>query len=299
MNAWLTQHRNAFALALRRLAGMPLNTLLAALAIGIALALPAGGQMLLGTLQELSQNSSTTPQISVFMTLDAGKPAAETIEKRLRAHAGVKSVLSLPREQTLERMKANEGLREVIEALPKNPFPDAFVAIPQDESPEAMERLRDEFKSWPRVGHVQLDAAWVKRLAALLRLARIGMWLLAGLFGAGLIAITFNAIRLQILAHRAEIEVIRLLGADDSFIRRPFYYFGALQGLFGGIIAWLIITGAIVFLREPVAELAGLYETGFALSLPDPGFSAALLALASGLGLIGAALSVGRYVREA
>ena len=91
--------------------------------------------------------------------------------------------------------------------------------------------LRKEIAGWPRVAHVQLDSAWVKRFDAFLRLARLALWMLAGIFAAGLIAVTFNTIRLQVLAQAAEIEVARLIGATDAFIRRPFYYFGALHAL--------------------------------------------------------------------
>jgi len=296
MNVWLVQHGKAFNWALRRLAATPLNTLLSLLAIGIALALPAGGQMLLGNAMQFARNAATTPQISLFLSLDASRKSSDEIAVRLKKHAGVKDVRFVPREDTLKRMQASEGLAEVIAALPKNPFPDAFVVIPHDESPNAVEHLRDEFQRWPKIEHVQLDSAWVRRLDALLRLSRIGVTLLAALLGVGLVAITFTTIRLQVLTLRAEIEVSRLLGATENFIRRPFYYFGALQGLLGGGIAWLIVLGMAWLLRGPVAELAALYNTSIAIHPLTPDASLLLLALAAGLGWLGAALSLGSHI---
>lgn len=301
MSALLAQHGKALAWSLRRLTAVPTNTLLSLLAIGIALALPAAGQMLLGNALQFARNagsSGATPQLSLFMSLDTDRKSSDAIAARLKNHAGVRETRFVPRGDTLQRMQAVEGLAEVIAALPGNPFPDAFVVTPNDDRAATMERLRDEFRLWPKVEHVQLDSAWVRRLDAMLRLGRTGVVLLTALLGLGLVAITFTTIRLQILTQRAEIEVSRLLGATDGFIRRPFYYFGALQGLAGGAIAWLIVLGITTLLQGPVAELAALYNTSIALQPLAPIESVLLLALAGGLGWLGAALSLGQHLHH-
>jgi cell division transport system permease protein len=298
MNAWLHQHRDALLLALRRLAATPLNTLLSLLATGIALALPAGGQMLLSNALQLAKNAAPAPQISLFMALDASRAAANEIGARLEKYPGVRQVRFVPREDTLARMKSAEGLGDVIEVLTKNPFPDAFVIDPQDDAPAAMEALAQELKKWPRVEHVQLDSAWVRRLDALLRLGRTAVLLLALLLGVGLVAIAFNTIRLQVLTQRAEIEVSRLLGATDNYIRRPFYYFGALQGLLGGAVAWCIVRLATAWLSGPIGELGRLYSVDFALRPLSGADTLVILGLAAGLGWAGAALSLGAHLRE-
>jgi cell division transport system permease protein len=298
MKAWLAQHRQALGLALHRLAANRLDSLLAALAVGVALALPAGGQMLLANALLVARNVSATPQLSVFVALDAEPKLVTELEAKLRAYPGVAELRRVSREETLARMKKNEGLRDVIDVLPRNPFPEAFVVTPRDESPAAMEQLRSQFAKLPKVEHIQLDSAWVSRLDALLRVGRLGVWLLAALFGVGLVAITFNTIRLQVLTQRAEIEVSRLLGATDAFIRRPFYYHGTLQGLSGGLVAWGIVTVAALFLQAPVAELARLYTLNFSLELPPLVDGLKLLGLAATLGWLGSALSLGRHLDE-
>jgi cell division transport system permease protein len=296
MIVWLHQHRDALLLALRRLTATPLNTALSLLAIGIALALPAGGQMLVANVLHLASGAAPTPQISLFMSLDATRAAADDVGTRLQKHPGVKSARLVTREDTLARMRSAEGLGDVIDILPKNPFPDAFVIDPKDEAPAAMEALAKELKKLPRVEHVQLDSAWVRRLDALLKLGRTGVAMLAVLLGVGLVAITFNTIRLQVLTQRAEIEVSRLLGATDAYIRRPFYYFGVLQGLLGGAMAWAIVWIATKWLAGPVGELAQLYSVDFSLAPLSSGDSLLLLALAAGLGGIGATLSLKQYL---
>jgi len=297
MKRWLTQHREAAADSLRRLSATPLNTLLGALVLGIAMALPAGGEMLLTNLMSLARNSATTPELSVFMALDAGKKDAADVEARLSRHPLVQEVRFIPRDEALRRLKTSQGLGDVIDSLPRNPFPDAFVVVPRADTPQELESMRADFAKFNKVEHVQLDSAWVKKLDALLRLARFAIALLAGLLGVALVAVTFNTIRLQILTRSAEVEVARLLGATDSFIRRPLYYFGALQGLAGGVVAWLLVFAATLLLKGPVGELAALYGLEFSLRALPPTESLTLLGAAVLLGWLGAWLSLGRHLR--
>ena len=298
MKVWLAHHQDAALLALRRLAAAPVNSLLSLLAIGVALSLPAGGQMLLANALHLAGTTSAVPQISIFMAATAERRAAAEIESRLGKYGGVKQVQFLPREETLARMKTNPGLRDVIEVLPGNPFPDAFVVTATDDRPEAMEKLAVEFRQWPKVEHVQLDSAWVRRLDALLRLGRTAVILLGVLLGAGLIAISFSIIRMQALMHRAEIEVSQLLGATDGFIRRPFLYYGVLLGLGGGIVAWLLVGAAALWLRAPLGDLIRLYDLTLVLQALDSRDSTMLLGFAAGLGWLGAMISLRQQLRQ-
>lgn len=298
MKIWLLHHRDAARLALRRLSAAPVNSLLSLLAVGIALALPAGGQMLLANALQLAGTTSAVPQISIFMAATSERRAAAEIESRLGKYGGVKQVQFLAREETLARMKTNPGLRDVIEVLPANPFPDAFVVTATDDGPEAMEKLAIEFRQWPKVEHVQLDSAWVRRLDALLKLGRTAVMLLGALLGAGLIAISFSIIRMQILTHRAEIEVSQLLGATDGFIQRPFLYYGVLLGLGGGIMAWLLVGAAALWLRAPLGELVRLYDLTLVLQALDQRDSILLLSFAAGLGWLGAMISLRQHLRQ-
>ncbi len=297
MSAYLSQHFAALKSALRRLAAAPLNTFLSLIVIGVALALPAAGWVVLDNLQHLAGNTTGVQQISVFLTTDANRKDVAEIESRLRdAQAGNWRFVS--REEALKRMQATEGMSEIVAGLPKNPLPDAFFVEPADPQPETLERLAATFKNWPKVAHVQLDSAWSKRFDAFLRIGKLAVTLLAGLFAGALIAVTFNTIRLQILSQVAEIEVARLVGATDAFIRRPFHYFGALQGALGGIFAVALIAGSGWILSAPVAELLALYSASFTprgLSLQHTGI---VIATGAALGWLGAQLSVALHLRR-
>ena len=293
----MTQHGAAVEGAVRRLLAAPLNTLLSLLVIGIALTLPAAGYVLLDNLREVGKSASGVQQISLFMAVDADRKAVAEIESRL-GQAGAGKWRFVPKEDALKHLKGNEGMAEIVASLPRNPLPDAFIVEPADAAPEKLEALRQTMAGWPRVAHVQLDSAWVKRFDAFLRLGKLAVTLLAALFAAGLVAVTFNTIRLQVMAQAAEIDVARMIGATDAFIRRPFYYFGALQGGLGGLLAALLVFGALRLLAGPVAELASLYGGNFSLRLPAPGEVLGLVGLGAVLGWLGAQLSVSLSLRK-
>lgn len=287
MRAWLRQHRHAFVRAARRMG------ILNALVIGVALALPAGGYALVESLRVLAGRLTLEPQISVF--IDAKRVDIDALAARLRRDPRVAGVRYVPREQALRELSAVQGLPELVAALGRNPLPDAFVLTVAEESVEA---LAADLAKLPGVTHVQADALWARRLAALARLARLGLGLLAALLGAALIAVTFNTIRLQILTQRDEIEVSRLLGATDAFIRRPFYYAGLLQGIVGGMIALGLVALSLAVLNSQVRSLAETYGSAFRFSFLGPADAAAIVGFAALLGWLGAHLSVSRHLRE-
>ena len=297
MQAWFSQHRAALGSALRRLGASPLNTLLSLLVIGIALTLPGFGYVILDNLRDLGQSASGVQQISVFMQLEAGKKDVGEIESRLRQTASGKWRF-VPKEEALKRMQTSEGMAEIVASLPRNPLPDAFIVEPTNTDPQALEVLKKELSTWPKVAHVQLDSAWVKRFDAFLKLGKLALTLLAGLFAAGLVAVTFTTIRLQVMAQAAEIEVARMIGATDAFIRRPFYYFGALQGALGGLLAAGLVIGGLRLLAGPVADLAVLYGGSFALRVPAALEIGVLTSAGALLGWLGAQLSVSLSLRK-
>jgi cell division transport system permease protein len=269
-----------------------------ALVIGIALALPAGGYALLDSLRAMAGGASLEPRLSVFLRVEATRAEAEALGAKLRADSRVREVRFVPREQALTELQAVEGLAEVVAALGANPLPDALVLWPKSADPADLDAIAAAVRALPAAGVVQADAAWARRLSALAGTARLAIALLAALLAFGLVAITFNTIRLQILTQRAEIELAKLIGATDSFIRRPFLYLGALQGLAGGLVALAILWGSFAALNVGVAELAASYGSGFRLALLDPGDALAVALFSGGLGWLGSYLSVSKYLLE-
>ena len=297
MSRLLAQHLAALQGALRRIASAPLNALLSLLVIGVALALPSAGWLIIDNLGAVTGSASGAQQISVFMAVDASKKDVGEIESRLAA-AKPGSWRFVSRDDALKQLQMSEGMAEIVASLPKNPLPDAFVVEPADPRPQAMERLAKSFAGWPKVAHVQLDSAWVKRFDAFLRIGKLAITMLASLLAGALVTVTFNTIRLQILAQAAEIEVAKLIGATDAFISRPFHYFGALQGALGGLFAVLLVALGGQLLAAPVGELVALYGGSFVLHGLSAANVGALTAIGAALGWLGAQLSVAIYLRR-
>ena len=298
MKTWLRQHRQAIAAAFGKLAAQKSAAVLNAVVIGIALSLPAGGYALLASLRAITLGAALEPQLSVFLRTDSKRPEADVLGARLKMDARVSDVRFVPREQGLKELQATEGLGEVVAALGRNPLPDAFVLRPKSADAAALEALAADVRAMPGVGHVQVDSAWARRLGALAAIARLAIALLAALLAFGLVAITFNTIRLQILTQRAEIEISKLIGATDAFIRRPFFYLGALQGLAGGLVALAILGASLAALNVGIAELAASYGSAFRLAFLEPGDALAVVLFSATLGWFGAFLSVSKYLLE-
>jgi cell division transport system permease protein len=284
MRAWLHQHGQAFARALRRV------SVLNAVVIGIALALPAGGYALLESLRPAATRLALEPRISLFLEPELGRTQAEALGKRLRADPRISAVRFVPREEALKEMRSVQGLSEVIGALGRNPLPDAFIVTSRQDLAAELGRL-------PGVAHVQADAVWARRLAAAGAVIELALVLLAALLGAALVAVTFNTVRLEILTQREEIEVSRLLGATDGFIRRPFYYQGLVQGVLGGVISLGLAALALVLLNREVAGLADSYGSSFRLGFLEFREAVGVVLFAGALGWLGAQVSVSAYLR--
>jgi cell division transport system permease protein len=298
MKNWIRQHGRSLALTLARLARTPLASAFNIGVVGIALALPLAFYVILVNLQSLAQDKAPTPQISLFLTLDAQASDAREIENRLKRHTAVARYRFIPRDQALADLQAKSGLSDVISSLGRNPLPDGFVIDAKENISATLEKLRDEFKVWPKVEHVQLDSAWARRLDATLQLGRLIVLALAALLAFALVAITFNTIRLQILTQRAEIEVAKLIGATNPFIRRPFLYYGAVLGLTGGVTGWFIVWAGLWLLNDRLGGLTQLYGASFTLRHLSPADAVSLCLFAAALGWLGAWLSASRNLAE-
>ena len=302
MTYWFRQHRYALSVALVHLRRAPGSFLFNILVVAIALALPFMGATLLDNVRPMSEQLSVDPELSIFLKQDTPRQQAEELAVLLRQAVPDKQakIIFTEREKALETLKEKSGLADVLTTLGENPLPDSYVlkldAFRLAESGGDVDALAEQIRELPGVDTVQVDSAWVKRLAALLGILRLALLLLAATLGTVVVAVVFNTIRLQVLTQREEIQVSKLIGATDSFIHRPFYYTGALLGLCSGALALGAVALALRPLNAAIAEFARLYASEFQLTPLSPALMAGLLALSAGLGLIGAVLSVQRHL---
>ncbi len=303
---WLRDHLRALLEAGRRIAGKPGSFSFNVLVIALALMLPIAGMTLLDNLRPVSRELAVEPEISIFLQATLPRERAIALGTELRQAAQTTGsnikLKFVSREEALTAMKERAGLSDLVATLGENPLPDAYIlklANAEDASGAArIEKLAAELRTLPGVETVQLDAAWVKRLAALLQLATGLLWILGLTLCGVVVAVVFNTIRLQVVTQQEEISVSRLLGATDAFVARPFYYTGALLGLSAGALALLGVLLILNLLNEPVNELVRLYGSTFQLAPLDMSAITLLLVISTGLGLLGAAMSVGQALRR-
>ncbi len=297
---WLLRHLQVALASLGRLTRNPLSTLMTSAVIGIALALPTGLYLLLNNVQTLSGSWDGAATISLFMTQKSTEQQARQLSAKLSVDESIQSIQLINRHQALAEFKRLSGFSSALDALDQNPLPQVLIIEPTaaHSGPELAEALLSQLKALPLVESAQLDLKWVKRFHAITEIAQRAVLVLASLLGIAVLLIIGNTIRLEILNRHAEIEITKLIGGTNAFIRRPFLYNGLWYGVFGGIISWLMITISLLLLDTPIEQLAGLYSSQFSLTGLNMG-SLLLLLLVSGLlGLCGSWIAVSRHLSQ-
>ncbi len=299
MKNHLLRHLQVLFYSLGELARAPLTAFMTIAVIGITLALPAALYALLGNLQRVGGGWDEGAQISLFLKLNTPETTARALAGQIRAMPGVASVRYISPTSALKEFKRLSGFGDTLNLLDSNPLPAVLLVRPAKHAAgaSAAQRLAQTLGKLPGVALAQFDLEWVRRLDAILRLAQRGVLILALLLGIAVLLVVGNTIRLAILSRRSEIEVIKLIGGTDAFIRRPFLYAGLFQGLFGGLLAWILVAGSLALLAGPVRNLAGLYGSRFELA--SLGLQAGTILLLGGatLGWLGSRLAVGRHLR--
>lgn len=300
VDVWLMRHLQVALASLGRLIRNPLSSLMTTLVIGIALALPAGLYLLLGNAETLSGNWDGVASISLFLKQETSDKQAQQLASRLQNDPAIKQVKLISRTEALEEFRQLSGFAGVLDSLDENPLPALLVVEPtaQHAEPLLAEALLARLRQNSEVEFAQLDLQWVRRFHAITRIAQRGVIILASLLGLSVLLIVGNTIRLEIQNRHAEIEITKLIGGTNAFIRRPFLYNGAWYGLFGGIFAWLMVTVSLLLLDNPVEQLAGLYQSGFQLSGISLNTLLLLLGGSTLLGLTGSWIAVGRHLHE-
>ena len=285
MKQWFERHLQTLVGSLGRLWAQPFATLLTILVIGIALALPACLHVLVQNVRIASGGWNNALDISVYLKTSASLDDARQVAERIRKRSDVDEVTVIPADDALAQFRKGSGFGEALDALQDNPLPHALVVRPdaQSREPSRVARLTEELRQIPGVDIVQLDTEWVSRFNAILDVVRRVVLLAAGLFALGILVIVGNTIRLDIENRRDEIEVTKLVGGSDAFVRRPFLYNGIWYGLGGGLIAWLIVAVVVLVLGDPVQRIAGLYGSSFRLA--GLGLAGWLALMSGGIGL--------------
>lgn len=300
MRAYVRDHARVLLFSLGKLYRTPFASIFTLLMIAVALALPACLYVLLNNLQTVTHKLDNAGQISLFLDSKTSESAIKQLTNKLNDHKKVSAVKYLPADLALQEFKKLSEFGELLEGLPSNPLPPTLVVTPIDSAKksEPLNQLKKEFQSLANVEQVQLDMQWLQRLQAITDIIRRAITAIGIMLGLSVLLVVGNSIRLDIENRRAEIEVTKLIGASDRFIRRPFLYGGMWFGLLGGVLALLLVFIVLLVIRQPAQELIGLYNSDFALKLPSFTQSISLVGSSIFLGLFGSWLAVGHRITK-
>lgn len=294
------RHAQAFLGSLGRLARSPLATSLTVLVLGLAFALPLALRLLVTNASSATSGFTSAVEISVYFKQGVSLDEVRRLATEARSHAGVAEVTVVSAADALKEFQKYSGFGAALGALQHNPLPQALHVRPAADSltPAALDALRAYFETWPGVDVVQLDSEWVQRLNAILAVLERVLLVTAVLLGAGVLAVVGNTVRLEIQNRRAEIEVVKLVGGSNAFVRRPFLYTGVIYGIVGALLAWAVIAIALHVLQGSVAALAKLYGSRYTLIGPASREVLWLIGGGAVLGWLGAWISATRHLRR-
>lgn len=299
--SYFIRHIQVFFYSLGQLCRAPVSTLMTCMVIGIALALPAGLYTLLKNAQQLSGGWESTAQVSVFLKKNIRAEQAQKLKADIQHWPDVISVHYISREQALKEFQALSGFGNALKALKSNPLPSVLIVKPKlssSKNEQATQQLLNKLRNLRQTDKAQLDMQWVRRLYAIMNIVERGVLILGLLLALAVLLVVGNTIRLAIQNRRKEIVVMKLIGGTDAFIRRPFLYTGFWYGLFGGIIAWLLVSFTMLSISNPIEKLTSLYQNQFELNHMSFLTTLTLLALSICLGLVGSWFAVGRHLRD-
>ncbi|MFK7887521.1 MAG: permease-like cell division protein FtsX [Gammaproteobacteria bacterium] len=300
LRQYFSHHAQTFVASLGRLWRQPFSSFMTILVIGMALAMPAILQLVVHNARSATGEWDSAVDLSVYLRLDQTTDQAQALATRLGTRTDIDAASVIDADTALRDFRASSGFGDALDALDGNPLPATIVVTPavDQRGDVQLAALAEALSAFDGVDLVQLDTEWVKRFHALLDLVRRGALLAGLLLACAVLVIVGNTIRMEILNRRAEIEIVKLIGASDGFIRRPFLYSGLWYGLGGGLMAAALVIIISALISGPVSHLAGLYGSEFTLDGLGV-FTVAALILGGGvLGWLGSFIAATRHMRR-
>ncbi|MFC6441408.1 permease-like cell division protein FtsX [Bowmanella sp. JS7-9] len=278
----------------------PADSMLTIAVLGLAITLPSTLYVLVKNTEQISSGWEQAAEISLFLRQDLPAGDIQQLIRRINAWPEVEQVVHITAEQGLKDFQQRSGMGDALKYLNKNPLPDVLLVMPtaRHTGPTAAALLLDKLRNEREVEFGKLDIDWLNRLHAAVEMAHDLVLMIALLLFMAVVVIIGNTIRLNILNKRSEIQIMKLVGATDAFIQRPFLYTGFWYGLLGGLSAWFAVMLLLWWAESSIASLTELYAHDFNLTGLQGNELLTMLGLSIGLGLVGSMLSVYRHVKD-
>ncbi len=299
LTIWLTRHASTSVGSLGRLFRQPFSSLMIVLVIAVTLAIPASLNLVIKNARSISAGWDNALDFSVYLNRDVSESEAAGLARLIQQRADVEAVQLITATEALAEFKQQSGFGEALDHLSENPLPHTLVVRPGPaNTSQSMILLQEELSNLPEADLVQVDTEWVQRFHAILDIVRQGVVIGGSLLGLAIIVIIGNTIRLDIQNRREEIEVTKLIGASNAFVRRPFLWSGFWYGLFGGLLALGMVQYGLFLLEKPAARLAGLYQSGITILDMAADENLFILGIGVVLGLSGSWFAAARHMRR-
>ena len=297
---FFTSHFRQCISSLGEIIRTPLASFMTIAVLGISITLPGTLYVLVKNLNNISADTSQAAEISVFLTENASDGDVQQLIKRLRTWPEIESLVFVSADEALQEFRQLSGFGDAVDYLDKNPLPNVLLVYPQEryDSPGSAQTLLDKIIQQREVDSGKVDIEWLERLHAIMAVANELVSMISLLLFLAVILIVGNTIRLNIFNKRNEILVMKLVGATDSFIQRPFLYTGFWYGFLGGIIAWITVAILLWWMSSSITDILSLYNQEFELAGLSFSTLMTMLGISVFMGLAGSAISVSRYVKQ-
>ncbi len=297
---WLFLHLQQFRQTMREIWHTPLTSLMTIGVIGVSLALPAALMVILKNAENVTAQWQNGTQITLYLQKGISEPEIQALQDRIRQNGQVESVRYISPEQGMNEFKTLSGFSEAQAYLSDNPLPPVLEVTPRQvfHTPQESAQLLQSLKQESAVQQAKLDIQWVTRLNGIIALARQLVHVFGGFLVTGLLLTVANTLRLYIFSRRSEIEVMKLVGATDGFIQRPFLYLGFWYGAVGGLVAWWLSEVLLLLSEQAVTYLAELYDSSFRLVGLGSADGGLLILLGISLSMGAAWFSVHKHLSE-
>lgn len=298
-SAYWLHHLQSMLFSLGKLYSNPTSTLMTIAVIAITLSLPSSFYLFLKNIKSMSGDVRSSTQITLYLDISATEKQALKLKSELEKEPNINDVSFLSKQQALEQFKNTSGLKESIAQLDSNPLPHTLTIQPHSQADTfIIKTLLAQLKAIPLVETAKMDTEWINRLFTILNIVERAIIIITLLFSFAVLLTVGNTIRLDIQNRAKEISVIKLVGATDAYIRRPFLYGGFWYGILGGILSWLIVIFSTLLLSGPVQKLSSLYQAQFSLMSFTFSEFIVLIICSTTLGLLGSWVAVARHLND-
>ncbi len=298
---WWVCHLRAFLFACGEIVRNPFSNVMTLLVIGIAFSLPVIFFTLLQNAQSAAVNWHASPKITLYLKQGLSTAQINQMLQELNQNTEIEQAHYISAEEGMQSLQNSGSVNpDALQSLGSNPLPAVIEVTPNhiNSSPQRIQQLYAQLQTLNAVDLAQLNLDWVKRLYYVLEALKYLTLAIATLFAGGLVLIVGNTMRLDMKSNQEEIDILRLIGATKSFIRRPLLYRGTLYGSIGALLAWVLYSIFLEWMQTPVSHLAMSYDTTMTLRGLSMLQGLAVIVIGGLLSYIGTRVVVNQYLRK-